>query len=42
MAPEKTADFEYMAREAVLKAMVDANINYAHIKQACVGSVYGM
>lgn len=42
MAPEETVNLEFMAREAVLMAMADANVNYAHIKQACVGSVYGM
>lgn len=30
-----------MAKEAVLKALKDAKINYDQVKQACVGYVYG-
>lgn len=30
-----------MAKEAVLKALKDAGIEYHEIKQACVGYVYG-
>ena len=31
-----------MAKEAVTKALTDANIDYSKIKQAAVGYVYGM
>lgn len=30
-----------MAKEAVQKALIDANINMNEVKQACVGYVYG-
>ena len=30
-----------MAKEAVHKALKDANIDYSEVKQACVGYVYG-
>lgn len=41
--PGKRDDFDYpqMAKEAVTKALNDAGIQHADIKQACVGYVYG-
>ena len=41
--PGRRDNFDYpdMAKEAVTKALKDANIDYSHIKQAAVGYVYG-
>jgi 3-oxoacyl-[acyl-carrier-protein] synthase III len=42
--PGRRDDFDYpeMAKEAVTKALNDAGVQIADIKQACVGYVYGM
>lgn len=41
--PGRRDNFDYpdMAKEAVTKALKDANIDYSQIKQAAVGYVYG-
>lgn len=41
--PGRRDNFDYpeMAKEAVTKALKDANVSYGEIKAACVGYVYG-
>lgn len=41
MSPGKDFNSDEIVKEVVLKALMDADIHYADIKQACVGSVNG-
>ncbi|XP_012281435.1 non-specific lipid-transfer protein [Orussus abietinus] len=36
-----SVDYPQLAKEAVTKALQDANVSYANVKAACVGYVYG-